>query len=59
MHSGSCNHKALLQLIAGTKSVSKLYFIVHLIPLLLKYKKVAHKYIPTYQALAQNYSNSS
>ena len=43
MHSYSCNRKALMQMSSGVQSVSKLYFIVHLIPLILKHKKVVKK----------------
>jgi hypothetical protein len=32
-----------MQMSSGVQSVSKLYFFVHLIPLILKHKKVAKK----------------
>ena len=33
-----------MQLLASTKSMSGVYFIVHMVPLLIKYKKVLKKY---------------
>jgi len=40
MHNGSCNQKAISQLIMGCKSVYQMYLLVHLVPFLLfKIKK--------------------
>ncbi len=43
LHPDSCTSKALLQMKMGTRSIAPLYFMVHLIPLLLKYKRVIKK----------------
>lgn len=43
-HHMSCNQKALGQILSTTRSCSKMYFLVHIIPLILfKRKKISKK----------------
>jgi uncharacterized membrane protein len=43
LHEGSCNMYAFRQVSAGTQAMAKVYFIIHCLPLLLKYKRVGQK----------------
>lgn len=43
IHSGTCHGKSWYQTLKSAKGTSSLYFIVHLIPFFLKYKKVLKK----------------
>ena len=44
LHAGDYNIKSLIQFAMGVKSVTKMYLLVHLVPLLLfKFKRVKKK----------------
>lgn len=44
LHAGDCNIKSLIQFAMGIKSVIKMYFLVHFVPLLLfKFKRLKKK----------------
>lgn len=41
LHTGSCNKKALFQARHGCRSMAGLYLIVHLVPLIINFRKTA------------------
>ena len=51
MHEGSCEMKALFQLVQGCRAAFKTYLVIHLVPLILfRRKKFKQKYFINYKA---------
>lgn len=45
LHDLSCNHKAFIQFKNSAQSLSKPYLVIHLIPLLFRFKELKARYL--------------